>query len=330
VTIAVYGAGAVGLVVGARLARAGNDVLFITRRREVADLIESDGVRCEDLLAGETWTTHAAAAVGAGGAPNGIESGPVLFCVRRSDTAAAAAALARAAPKAVVASLQNDVDNEDVLARHFATVIGGVFRQTCTRTAPNAAVTAGAGRIVLGAHPRGTGPEATALATAFRGAGFDVGVSPRIARDLWLKLCINLMSAPNALVRREDHSTRAFVDLKARLLAAAKKAIDAAGIEAASCDGRDRSLAAEIAFQRASFERGTSARPLPLFNQVWSALRYGTPLEADRYHRRMLDLAARHGLSLALNERVLAALERAARDSLGPESMTAAEILGES
>jgi 2-dehydropantoate 2-reductase len=156
-----------------------------------------------------------------------------------------------------------------------------------------------------------------------------VGLSRRIARDLWLKLCINLMSAPNALIRREDHDTRAFVELKARLLEEAKEALAAAGIEAASCDRRDRSLDEEIAFQRAALERGTSARRLPLYNQVWSSLEDGLPLEADGYHRRVLDLATRHGLSLPKNERTLAALERAARDALGPESATAAEILGD-
>jgi 2-dehydropantoate 2-reductase len=327
VAIAVYGTGAVGLVVGARLARAGNDVLFITRRRAVADLIEGNGVRCEDLLAGEAWTVRAKAVVGIRAAGKRIGGGPVLFCMRRSEKAEAAAALARANPRAVVASLQHDVDNEEMLARHFAAVIGGIYRQTCTRTAENSAVTAGAGRVVLGTYPRGAGPDAASLADAFRAAGYDVGLSQCITRDLWLKLCINLMSAPNALIRREDHDTRDFVELKVRLLEEAKVALAGARIEASSCDGRDRSLDEEIDFQRAALERGTSARWLPLYNQVWSSLENGLPLEADGYHRRVLDLAARNGLSLPQNERVLAALERSARDSLGPESATAAEIL---
>jgi 2-dehydropantoate 2-reductase len=330
VAIAVYGAGAVGLVVGARLARAGSDVLFITRRREVAELIESDGVRCQDLVAEEAWLVRTPAVAGIRAAAERLEGGPVLFCMRRSETAEAASALARTQPRAIVASLQNDVDNEEILARHFATVIGGVYRQTCTRTAPNSALAAGAGRVVLGMHPRGTGPDATSLAAAFRAAGYDVGLSPCIARDLWLKLCVNLMSAPNALVRREDHETRAFIELKVRLLEEAKEVLAAAGIEASSCDGRDRSLDGEIAFQRAALERGTSARRLPLYNQVWSSLEYGSPLEADGYHRRVLDLAARHGLSLPQNERILAALTRAARDGLGPESAAAEEILADS
>ena len=137
------------------------------------------------------------------------------------------------------------------------------------------------------------------------------------------------MSAPNALIRREDHSGRNFVEIKARLLEEAKAAVEGAGIVTGSCDGRDRSLDAEIEFQRAALARGDSARPLPIYNQVWAALRHGGPLEADDYHRRILDLAARHGQEAPQNRRILAALERAVRYELGPESMGSDELLAD-
>ena len=53
--LVVYGAGSVGLVLGARLARAGERVLFVTRRREVAERIQSEGVRLEDPASGEAF-----------------------------------------------------------------------------------------------------------------------------------------------------------------------------------------------------------------------------------------------------------------------------------
>ena len=151
--------------------------------------------------------------------------------MRSPDTAAAARALASVAPQAAVASLQNDVDNEELLAASFARVIGGCVRQTSTRTADHSATCLGSGRIVLGAWPskdalrRRAAIDASAieeLAGALRRAGYDVGISTRILEDKWLKLCVNLMSAPNALIRREDHATRAFVELKARLLEEAR------------------------------------------------------------------------------------------------------------
>jgi 2-dehydropantoate 2-reductase len=328
VTIAIYGAGAVGLVVGARLARAGEDVLFVTRRPEVARRIEREGVRFEDPGSGEAFVARARAVAGAAATHGLLGEDPVLFCMRASQTAESAAALAPAAPRASAVSLQNDLDNDPTLARFFARVTGAPLRQSCTRTADNAAAALGGGRIVLGAHPRGRRPDVEELASRLRAAGYEVGVSERLREDRWLKLCVNLMSAPNALIRRSDHRTRAFVELKARLLEEARGALAAAGIAARSCDGRDRSLDEEIAWQRASLDAGSSARELPIFNQVWAALRHGGPLEADGYHRRILGLAADHGLPAPVNARVLDVLERCYRAGRGPECVGAEELLG--
>jgi 2-dehydropantoate 2-reductase len=326
--ISIVGAGAVGLAVGTRLARAGCPVLFVTRRAETARAIVSGGVRLEDPASGEAWsarqTVDAVCGIREAGAR--IAAGPVLLCVRATDTPQIAAELAAAAPQAVVASLQNDLGNAEALAQHFTRVIGGVYRQTCTRTAENAAVALGWGRVVLGAWPEGSSNETEQLAAALRRAGYDVGVSAQIASDQRLKLAINLMSAPNALVVRDDHETPAFVEGKVQLLAEAAAAFAAAGVDARSCDGRDRSLPEEIAFQRESLGRGASARRLPVYNQVWSALRHGGPLEADRYHQRILALAARHDISAPQNARVLAALRDAFGAGRGPECLRAAEL----
>jgi 2-dehydropantoate 2-reductase len=327
VRIAVYGAGAVGLVVGARLARAGDEVLFLVRRPEVAAAIEAEGVRFEDPARGEAWRAPARAVAAPEALPEAFRGGPVLFCMRSSETEAAARALAAVAPRATAVSLQNDLDNEPLLARHFPVVIGAPLRQTCTRAAPNAGLAAGAGRVVLGCHPEGTGPELLALAARLRAAGYEVGLSARLAEDRWLKLAINLMSAPNALIQRDDHRTRAFVEVKARLLEEARAAFAAAGVAARSCDGRDRSLDAEIAWQRASLATGESLRALPIYNQVWSALRHGGPVEADAYHARILRLAADAGLAAPVNARVLEVLLRQVRSGAGPESVSAAECL---
>jgi len=328
VRVAVYGAGAVGLVVGARLARAGDEVVFLVRRPEVAAAIEAGGVRFEDPASGELWRAPARAVSRPSALPEAFRAGPVLFCMRSSETESAARALAAEAPRACVASFQNDLDNEPILARHFPVVLGAPLRQTCTRSAPNAARAAGGGRVVLGRHPEGAGPELEALAARLRAAGYDVGVSARLAEDRWLKLCINLMSAPNALIRRSDHRTRAFVEVKARLLEEARDALAAAGIAARSCDGRDRSLDEEIAWQRTSLATGESLRALPIFNQVWSALRHGGSLEADAYHERILGLAAAAGLAAPVNARVLEVLRLQASAGAGPESVGAEECLG--
>jgi 2-dehydropantoate 2-reductase len=327
----VLGAGAVGLSLGARLAAAGMPVLFVTRGEDAARAIRAEGVRALDPGSGEVVRARAEAIAGIPAAADRLAdpaAGPVLVCVRADDTETVAGALARAAPQASVASVQNHVDNEDVLARHLPRVLGVVWRQTCTRIAPNAVRALGRGRAVVGAWPEGGGADVDLLAADLRAAGFDVGVSARVREDKWLKLCINLMSAPNALVAPGDHETRAFVELKARLLEEARDVLAAAGIPARSCDGRDRSLDEEIAFQRESLARGASARRLPVYNQIWAALRDRRALEGNRYHRLVLELGARHGIATPVNARVLAALEHAFSAGTGPERLRAAELLG--
>jgi 2-dehydropantoate 2-reductase len=323
---AILGAGAVGLVLGARLSRSGCDALMLTRRSEPARRIARHGIRVEDPATGEAWTQAVPALAEPDWDADALRGRTVFVCVRTPQLDAAADALARRAPRVLVANAQNDVDGDARLAQRFPKVIGVVVRLTSTRVDDATVRASGAGRLVVGEHPEGAGPETQRLAAALRGAGYHVAVSPRIAADRWLKLCVNLMSAVNALVVRSDHATPAFVEIKARLLEEAAAVLEAAGIEAAPCDAGDRTLAEEIAHQRASLAAGTSARALPIYNQVWQALARGGPLEADLYHRRILALAARVDLPAPANARVLEILLRQAGSGAGPESVRAAEL----
>jgi 2-dehydropantoate 2-reductase len=322
----VFGAGAVGLAVTAQLCRAGRDVLVVTRREEAARRIGEDGIEVRDPATDSRSIVRPQVVSGLSNAEVRRDT-PVLLGMRRSDLGAALAELAALAPDALAVTLQNDVDCEAQAARHFHRVIGVVVRQTATRTADNAVTTFSEGRMVVGPYPEGHSDASANLAGLLRGAGYDVGESRCISEDKWLKLAVNLMSAPNALVRRADHTTPEFVEIKVRLLEEARALFDACGVVARSCDGRDRSVDAEIAHQRASLERGTSARALPLYNQVWQALRRGGPLEADGYHRRILDLASEHSIPAPQNRRVLNAVLDAYQNDRGPESLAAGDLL---
>ncbi len=325
--VTIVGAGAVGLQLALRLAAAGTSTHLVTRRPDVAEAIARDGGRLVDPADGRS-TAARPDRVSAPADHLDLGDGPVLLCVRTGETARLARELAGASPSAVVASAQNDVGNEAILAEHFAHVLGIVVRQTCTLRDARTVLATGRGRIVIGDHPAGVGPVAQALADRFETAGFDVGRSARIGQDKWLKLVHNLMSAVNALVRRPDHTTEAFVELKIRLVEEAREALAAAGIEARPCDGRDRSIEQEIEHLRGSLADGTSARDLPLYNACWAALRDpARPLEADAYHRRIVGLADAHGTAAPANRALLEAVTRAWADRHGPECMGARELL---
>lgn len=321
----IVGAGSVGLALALRLARAGVGVLLVTRRPEAARTLAERGLAGEDPATG----ARVAAAVRASAepTPRSLAPGPVFVCTRANAVDAVARRLA--GTPAPLVTFQNDVASEVAAARHHAPVIGGVWRETVTRRADDRVCLQleRPGRAVVGLHPHGWIAEVDAVAALLRRGDIDVSVSRDIARDKWLKLCVNLMSTPNALVRRDDHRGPAFVDVKVRLLEEARATLAAAGIDARPCDDRDRTLDEEIALQRDALARGTSARALPLYNHVWTALRHGAPLEADAYHERILALARAHAVAAPVNARVLEKLLEASQRALGPECFAARELL---
>jgi 2-dehydropantoate 2-reductase len=291
------------------------------RSEEAARRVAAEGILVEEPETAVRWSARVAARAGAPEAGRG----PVFLCVRGPDTREASRALAAGTQ---VVNVQNGVDGDGVLAERLEHVIGAVIRHNCTRVEANRVRTRSAARIALGRHPAGLAPEVERIAALLRGAGYDVGVSSRIGEDRWLKLCINLMSTPNALVRPAEHATHAFVEGKVRLLEEARDVLAAAGIAARSCDGRDRGLDEEIAFQRAAGARGGEARRLPLYNSLWQGLRRNASLEVDAYHLSIIGLGRRHGVPTPMNERALEGVLRAAREGLGPECYGAEELLG--
>jgi 2-dehydropantoate 2-reductase len=322
--ITVFGAGAIGLTLAARLARGGHAVRLCARRSDDAALLAREGIHVEEPETGAAW--HAVVQAHAG-APIS-ETDPVFACVRSPQADAAAAAIAATSPGAPIVNVQNGVDGDARFAARFASVIGAVIRQGCTRVAANRVRAMQGGRIAVGRFPEGADAGVEAVAALLRSAGYDVGVSSRIAEDRWLKLCVNLMSTPNALVRPSEHGTRAFTAGKVRLLEEARDVLRAAGIAARSCDGRDRSLEQEIEQQRTALARGGGARRIPIYNSLWQALRLGAPIEADAYHATLIELGRRHGVATPTNERALAAVLRVVAESLGPEGLGAEEVLG--
>ena len=106
VKVAVLGAGAVGCFFGGMLARAGHPVTLIGRALHV-EAFEKSGLRFEGLKFDERVAVEASTKAAA---VRGAKL--VLFCVKSTDTGAAAAQIAPLLdPAAVVVNLQNGLDN---------------------------------------------------------------------------------------------------------------------------------------------------------------------------------------------------------------------------
>jgi len=224
--------------------------------------------------------------------------GVILLCVHEAEVADLAP---RFAGRTVV-TFSNGVTAERV-ARAHCEVVGGVWRMTCTKTAPGRALFTRRGRVVLDHEP---------VAADFRAAGFDVGVAKDIEPDLWLKLLCNIGSTPNAIIARRDHADPRFGELKASLVSEAWGVLRARGIEALSCDGRDASPEEEIERQRRA-----KPRARPVFNDTWRQLHRGRR-PGERYHRTIVSLGP-----APENE----AMDRLLDEACGPECFSLDEAL---
>jgi 2-dehydropantoate 2-reductase len=195
--IAVLGAGAVGCYFGGMLARAGAPVTLIGRPRHV-EAMNRDGLCLETLHFRQqvpvTATTDVAAARAAE---------VVLLCVKTLDTEEAAKVLApHLAPKAVVVSLQNGVDNaERIRTATGVEAVAAVVYVAAEMVAPGHVKHNGRGDLLIG-DARRPRRELEDLAALFVRGGVPCPVSDNIAADLWTKLIINCAyNAISALAR---------------------------------------------------------------------------------------------------------------------------------
>ncbi len=308
--VAVVGAGAVGCWYGGMLARAGVPVTFIGRPAHV-EAIRRDGLR----LSGAAFDEHVPARASTDiAAVAGADL--VLVCVKSTDTAATAAALApHLAPGACVLSLQNGVDNAARMQAALARPVAPAVVYVATEMGgPGHVRHMGRGELVIpsdigsdvGVRPLpGQTPEprrldSAAIVALFARAGIPVEVSANVLGALWGKLVLNC--GYNAISAITDVPYGRMVTLP--------------GIAQTVHDAVAECLAVAAALEvvipgdvRAAVDRIATSMP----GQVSSTcqdLRRGKPTEIDHLNGYVVREGERLGVATPLN-RVLWALVKA-------------------
>jgi 2-dehydropantoate 2-reductase len=146
-TITVYGAGAIGGVTGAALARAGHDVLLVDRAEDHVAAMNAHGLTIESREGALTVPVRAIS-------PRALSAGLelVLLAVKSQDTPAALEVLApRLAPDGAIVSLQNGL-NEELIAGAVGArrTVGCLVNWAADWIAPGRILHGGHGALVLG------------------------------------------------------------------------------------------------------------------------------------------------------------------------------------
>lgn len=306
----VYGAGAVGGVVGARLHRSGHEVVLIARGAHL-DAMRELGLRVESPEGGEL--VHVAVA----GHPReaGIGAGDaVLLAMKTQDTAAALGELSAAAPDdAAVVCLQNGLENERLALRFFAAVYGVSVVCPAAHLVPGVVEQHSApvpGILDVGCHPDGRDAAAEAIAAAFRDAGFLSDARPDIGRWKRGKLIANLANAVEAVCGTRD-GTAELVD--------AARAEGEACLRAAGLDWADPTADTRFGELDVSSRAGGSS---------WQSLeRRASAVETDWLNGEIVLLGRSHGVPTPVNAVLQRLAAELARRAGGPGEMAPGDVL---
>jgi 2-dehydropantoate 2-reductase len=298
--IAIVGAGGIGAPLGASLAAAGQDVVFVARGAHLAAM-RSNGLRVEgdrgESVIRPVQATDDPAALG-----------PVdlaLFCVKLWDVESAGTHIRPLiGGETVVIPLQNGVDASERLAPILgaAHVLGGVALVTGSIVAPGVVRQTGTHHgMIFGQLDGRMTPRVERILDICRAAGIDAVLSDNIERARWQKFIgLAAVSGLCALTRRPIGDIREDPDLGPLLDDAMQEVVDVG-----------RSCGVKFASDVLQSVRATMIRPAPPHAMPSMAvdLRAGNRLELPWLAGKVVELGAAHGVPTPVNRVVYAALK---------------------
>ena len=195
-TITVFGAGAIGGITGAALAKAGHDVLLVDRAVDHVAAINAHGLTVERRDGAATVAVRAIT-------PDalGADLDLVLLAVKSQDTATALGVLApRLSPDGAIVSLQNGLNEEPIAAAvGERRTVGCLVNWAADWIAPGRILHGGEGALVLGELDGRPSPRVQALAKLL-----DVVAPTRVTDNIlgytWAKHVYGALLIATALV----------------------------------------------------------------------------------------------------------------------------------
>jgi 2-dehydropantoate 2-reductase len=308
----VYGAGAIGGVLGGRLHEAGHEVVLIARGPHLA-AIREHGLRIDSRLGSVTVPVPA---VGDPGEIAFRADDVVFLCMKSQHTEDAARALAASAPAEIgVVSVQNGVANEHTALRYFPNVYGMCVMCPAVHLEPGVVEASSApvsGILDVGRYPHGVDARAEAMSAAVVTATFHSVPRPDIMRWKYGKLMNNLSNAIDALCGPALRGGELDQDARAE----ARACLDAAGIPFVDREEDTARRGDVIRWEPG----GGRSRPGA---SSWQSLARGTgSIEADYLNGEIVLLGRLHGVATPVNAALQRIANQAAREQWAAGSVT--------
>ena len=311
----VYGAGAVGGVIGANLHRAGIEVSLVARGEHLAAL-RSQGLRLDTPDGSERLRIPAVA-----GAADVVwtDDTVVLLTVKSQQTQDALEDLAAHAPaRTPVVSAQNGVANEQAILRRFQDVYSicvmlpsahlepGVVAQKCSPTP---------GILDIGRIPRRTDDLDEAIAADLRRAGFESQPRPDIMAWKYRKLVLNLGNGVDAVCAAGEAAD----ELVRRARDEGDLVLRHAGVVVVSPEEDAERRGDVLHSGDGAWQPGGS---------TWQSVQRGAgSVEIDYLSGEIVLMGRLHGIPTPVNELLQRVVAEVAREGGPPHSVDAAALL---
>jgi 2-dehydropantoate 2-reductase len=313
----VFGAGAVGGVIGGRLAQHGHDVVLIGRRDQY-DAVRQHGLtlECPDSTA-----TVSVEIVESPRHLHWTSDDVVFLTMKTQDTLAALQDLAALAPPDLpIVCVQNAVENERLAQRWFERVYGICVMCPTEFLVPGvvrAWSSPATGILDIGRYPSGTDEVTEAIASILRTSTFHSEPRADIMRWKYGKLLMNLGNAAEALCGPSVRSSQIIAIARQEGIACLR----AAGINYVG-DDEEKERRGNL------LQLGIVAGQRRLGGSSWQSLhrRTGT-IEADYLNGEIVLLGRLFGVRTPVNALLQRLANGIARSRQSPGSMTTKDLI---
>lgn len=291
--IGVIGTGAIGGYFGSKLLKAGFNITFVDVGRTF-ETIKANGItinsiiediRIENPNISDDLSTLK-------------DTDLILLCVKSYDTRQVAQKLKGITREnTLVMSMQNGVDNEDILSEVLGQdkIIGSAVYISCNVPSPDIINHTALNKLVIGRLDKKIDSAIEKIKKVFEKTGLEIEISLDIKKELWQKLMINIpFNGFTALIggpleKYDDVSTAP--DCFYEAMKEVQKIANAEGINVNDEDVEN------------TFKSFTSSKGFEkTLSSTLQDIKAGRKLEIDSFQGTIIGLAEKHNISVPINK----------------------------